>query len=424
MSNSVSRRDFFKYLTVAGGAATLFPLDTLLGMSTAQSADNPLQKFIFVNFSDGYPSGHWAPGRNADGTLSMKGCTAALQPIQENCVFINGLDLRGSTGHDGFSTQWRDADRNAPSIDTLIASQNDFRAGYTHPHVRAGVDTSHWGHGSRVPSQRIGNSTLTYNDSVTSLYQSMFGSGVPVAGSLESRKKLLMLERSLADLSAMQSRFGVAESAKLAAHKLELETVHQSILNASNSADNAPDSYTWKALTSAGGRDTRAELQVQNIVLALATGRSRLGCLALGSTNDNVTISGVADGKAPHDTSHKLFGVQAFIDTRNWYMQQVYRLAYHLRQINDVNGTSLFDNTLIVVTSEMSDDHSSSNIPVILIGGRSENGTNSRLIQFGQPGAGSSVSYNAPIGTLWSGLAEATGIISPYPSAPITNVFA
>ncbi|SMG66319.1 protein containing DUF1552 [methanotrophic bacterial endosymbiont of Bathymodiolus sp.] len=137
----------------------------------------------------------------------------------------------------------------------------------------------------------------------------MFGSGVPVAGSLESRKKLLMLERSLADLSAMQSRFGAAESAKLAAHKLELETIHQSILNASNSADNAPDSYIWKTLTSAGGRDARAELQVQNIVLALATGRSRLGCLALGSTNDNVTISGVADGKAPttHHTNYLAF---------------------------------------------------------------------------------------------------------------------
>ena len=424
MSNSVSRREFFKYLSVIGGATSLFPLSTLLGLSNAQAADNPIQKFIFVNFADGYPRGHWSPGRNEDGTLSMKACTEALQPIQENCVFINGLDLRGSSGHDGFSNQWRDADRNAPSIDTLLASQNEFRAGYTHPHVRAGVDTNHWGHGSRVPSQRIGNSTLTYNDSFSSLYQSMFGNGVPIAGSLESRKKLIMIEQSLADLSVMQAKYGAAEAPKLNAHRLELETVRQSILNASNTSDNSPEQYLWKTLTSAGGRDARAELQVQNLVLALATGRSRVGCLALGSSNDNVGIPGVADGKAPHETSHKLFGSLIFAETRNWYMKQVYRLAYHLQQINDVNDTSLFDNTLIVVTSEMSEDHSPSDLPVLLIGGRAANGTNNSLIQFGQLGMGRSISNNAPIGTLWSGLADATGIISPYPSSPISNVFA
>ena len=242
MSNSISRRDFLKYLSV-GGAASLFPLDALTGLSTANAAGTPLQKFIFVNFADGYPSGHWSPSTNADGTLNLNGCNKALQSMQENCVFINGLDLRGSTGHDGFVTQWRDADRNAPSIDTLIASQNQFRAGYSHPHVRAGVDTAHWGHGSRVPSQRIGNSTLTYNDSVSSLFQSMFGSGVPVAGSLTSRKKLIMIEQSLEDLEDMRAKYGIAESAKLDAHKLELETVRQSILNAGSSSVNSPNSY-------------------------------------------------------------------------------------------------------------------------------------------------------------------------------------
>jgi len=422
MSTSCSRRDFLKYLTATAGAASLFSLDTLLSLSRVQAADEPLQKFVFVNFSDGYPNGYWAPGQNGDGTLTMNLCNQALQPIQENCVFINGMDLRGSSGHEGFATQWRDATRDAPSIDRLIASQDAFRVGYTMPHVRAGVDTGHWGHGSRVPSQGIGSNTLVYNDSPSSLYENLFGSG-PVAGNLEARKKQLLLEYSTEDLQAMMDKYGTAQSSKLEAHMLELNTALENIVNSNDYSLGDPESYLWKTLSSAGGRDARAELQVQNVVLSLATGRSRVGCLALGSTNDNVGIGGVADGKSPHDTSHKLFGVQAFADTRNWYMTQVERIAYRLGQIPDVNGTSLFDNTLIVVTSEMSDDHSPSNIPVILIGGRSPAGTNNGLVKFGPTGAGRSVSKDGAIGSLWSGLAEAVGIISPYQSTPVSDVF-
>lgn len=420
MSTSSSRRKFLKYLTATTGAASIFSLDTLLGISDVQAAGQPLQKFIFVNFSDGYPRGHWSPSKNADGTLNMNRCNDNLQSIQEHCVFINGLDLRGSSGHEGFATQWRDADRNAPSIDTLIAGQSEFRVGYSMPHVRAGVDTGHWGHGSRVPSQGIGSNTLTYNDRPSSLYASLFGSG-PVLGNLEDRKKQLLIERSMADLQAMIDKYGNVESTKFNAHMQELTTARENLLDSGNST--GPEAFIWKTLTSAGGRDTRAELQVQNVILSLATGRSRLGCLALGSTNDNVGIGGVANGKSPHDTSHKLFGVDAFSATRNWYMKQVQRMAYHLAQISDANGTTLFDNTLIVVTSEMSDDHSPSDIPVILIGGRSPDGTNSSLIKFGQPGAGRIISDAGVIGSLWSGMAEAVGINSPYSSSPVSDVF-
>lgn len=422
MNTLCSRRDFLKYLTATTGAASLFSLDALLGLSNAQAAGQPLQKFIFVNFSDGYPRGHWAPGKNTDGTLAMNRCNRVLQPIQENCVFINGMDLRGSSGHEGFATQWRDSSRDAPSIDTLLATQSEYRVGYSMPHVRAGVDTGHWGHGSRVPSQGVGRNTLVFDDSPSSLYRRLFGSG-PVAGNLEDRKRQLLIENSISDVESLMAKYGSAERAKLEAHLQELNTARQNILNASSGSSGKPESYLWKTLSTAGGRDARAELQVQNLVLSLATGRSRLGCLALGSTNDNVGISGVANGKSPHDTSHKLFGVQAFADTRNWYMKQVYRLAYHLNRIPDANGSTLFDNTLIVVTSEMSDDHSPSDIPVILVGGRSPDGTNSRLVRFGPTGAGRSISPGGVIGSLWSGMAEAAGISSPYPSRPVDGVF-
>ena len=215
---------------------------------------------------------------------------------------------------------------------------------------------------------------------------------------------------------------GTLEQAKLEAHLRELKTARAGLVSNGGSGNSHSD-YMWKSISSGGGRDGRAELQVQNIVLSLATGKSRVGCLALGSTNDNAVISGVANGKPPHDTSHKLYGVGAFVETRQWYMKQVYRLAYQLSRIDDVNGTKLFDNPLIVVSSEMSDDHSPSNLPVILIGGKSAKGTNRGFVNLGTEGKGRSLSYDGPVGSLWNGMAQALDIKSPYQTKPISGVF-
>ncbi len=423
MNMSTNRRNFLKYLSACAGTASLFPLDTLLGMAHLQAANAPLQKFVFISFADGYPAGTWAPSTNSDGSLKMNRCTAPLQPIQENCLFINWLYLTGSPGHDGFLTQWRDRGLDAPSMDTLIAEQDAYRSGYSHPHVRAGVDTGHWGHGTRVPSQRRGRSTLTYVDSPSTLYGRLFGdkSGGQSALNQENRRKVVMLERGIGDLISMEERINGFEKEKLEAYLRELKTVRASLVRQEGSGSSSD--YMWKSLSSSGGRDARAELQVQNIVLSLAIGKTRIGCLALGSTNDNMVISGVANNKPPHDTSHKLFGIGAFVETREWYMKQVYRLAYRLNRIDDANGTKLFDNTLIIVSSEMSDDHSPGNLPVILIGGKSANGTNRHLVDLGAKGKGRSLSYNAPVGALWNGMAQALDIPSPYPTKPISGVF-
>ena len=411
-------------MSACAGTALLPPLDGLLGTATVQAATTaPLQKFVFVSFSDGYPGGTWAPSKNKDGSLKMNRCTEPLQAIQENCLFINGLDLRGSTGHDGFLTQWRDGSLNAPSMDTLIAEQENYRTGFTHPHVRAGVDTGLWGHGTRVPSQRRGRSTLTYVDSPSALFNRLFGDqGALSSGGSVKWKKQAILDQSIDDLKDMMGRMGTFEEAKLKAHMRELETAKAS-LSSSATSDNVLESLLWRPFSEGGGRDLSAELQVQNIVLALATGKSKIGCLALGSTNDNAKIQGVANNIPPHETSHMTYGLGAFVETRQWYMKQVYRLAYRLSKIDDVNGTKLFDNTLIVVSSEMSGDHSPSNLPVVLIGGKSADGTNRSLVNLGADGKGRSISHNAPVGSLWNGMSQALGIKSPYTSTPIPGVF-
>ncbi|MES9818785.1 MAG: DUF1552 domain-containing protein [Candidatus Thiodiazotropha sp.] len=421
---AVNRRGFLTYLGV-GSIAPLFLSASVFNIARGQASDGAKQKFVFINFADGYPRGKWRPSVRSDGTLGMNDCCKPLQSVQQHCLFINGLDLRGSTGHDGFKTQWRDGNTNAPSIDTLIAQQSPYRAGYSHPHLRAGVDTNHWGHGSRVPSQRQGSSSLTYTDSPSRLFSNLFSSDIDGDSlSRENTLRKLMIDQSLEDLDELQTAADLSDSDRLNAHERELLTMKSRILGDSDSS-NSVEALRWRDPTSGGNRNDRADLQVQNIALALVTSKSRLACMALGTSNDNVGIAGYAGGKSPHDTSHRLYGVDAFSATRSWYMAKIAELVVRLKRLDDPDapGTTLLDNTVIVVTSEMSDDHSPSNLPVLLIGGQNISGTNASFINFGEAGKGRTIEHNEPIGALWSGMVDALGFSSPYSTTPISGVF-
>jgi hypothetical protein len=90
----------------------------------------------------------------------------------------------------------------------------------------------------------------------------------------------------------------------------------------------------------------------------------------------------------------------------HWFAQQTALFLESLKTIQEADGTSLLDNTLIVYTSECADgDHSPDNMPIALFGGGSLGVQNGQFLKY------DSRSFN----DLWLSIAEAFG-------APLTSL--
>ncbi|MDA9556461.1 DUF1552 domain-containing protein [Vibrio sp.] len=409
----LSRRNFLKTSMSAGvgaGIASMVPL------SSAQASgvdDNT--KFIFINFSDGYPRGKWHPS-GSNGNLSMNECTRDLDAYKDNIVFFENIATNGGSGHDGFRNLWRE-NQNQNSID--IEMQSQFSSGLPRGILRLGVDSHYYGHGSRQPSIIAGSTSgVSHEDNPQVVYNSLFAPIFASPGEAQQkanrdRAKIDILSQSIEDVRLLRGNLGGVEASKLTAFE-------QASLNARTELQNSLDSSVGTCSDlfngSSSGRDLRADLQVANVAMALACGQTRVVSLQLGTTNDSKNVEVISNSTSPHDESHKRSALN--IEHRRWYLSKITKIIEHLKLQPDVNG-NMFDNTMIFVTSEMDDgsDHSSNNLPVMLIGGK-----NTRL-ETQEGGKIFRMPTRTPIGRLLRTYADAYGLNHPYSGTSIPGVF-
>jgi hypothetical protein len=459
-----ARRNFLKGL-LSVGACTALPMQTFSNLAFAGGGgSSPQLKFLFINFSDGYPKDCWHPvsipgsDQYHPTEFSLNLVTKELEAVREYALFIDGLQLRGSAGHDGYKNIWRSENSSSLSLDVAIARNSSFNDGVPFASVNAGVSCGHWGHGASVPSrERSGQGYVRYEDDPRKLYSTLFGDDEVLmafsGGADIDQKKTTMLESSIADLNKMKQQLGSLERAKLEAHLSALTELRQRIGNSGSGSrpdiwHPFPEGYErWNNsdIIGASGnshklRNDIAELQVQNLVMALAAGKTNVACLSLGTSNDNAVIDGYGNNRAPHDTSHYIASNRDdFISTRQWYLSKVSKAVAKLAELPDINGTSMLDNTLVVLTSEMSDDHCPKGVPVVLFGGKSPSGAvqqqlglfladNGRRLQFfdSLPSEGRWGGWNAPsgrpIGDLWQTIGRRINLDEEYSINTLSDV--
>ena len=103
--------------------------------------------------------------------------------------------------------------------------------------------------------------------------------------------------------------------------------------------------------------------------LAFQLDLTRVGTLMFGSGNSQIVIPGIDNlTKGIHPTAHDYL-VEPLTQATSWYCDVVAKFILDLQATKDLDGSSLLDNTVVVLASEVGQYHEFTNIPLVMFGG-------------------------------------------------------
>jgi hypothetical protein len=103
--------------------------------------------------------------------------------------------------------------------------------------------------------------------------------------------------------------------------------------------------------------------------LAFQLDLTRVGTLMFGSGNSQIVVPGIENlTKGIHPTAHDYL-VEPLTQATSWYCDVVAKFILDLQATKDLDGSSLLDNTVVVLASEVGQYHEFTNIPLVMFGG-------------------------------------------------------
>jgi len=380
---SMNRRALLRGL---GATALLAPFAQLTSLRSARAAAPKRAMFVYV--PDGCIPAIWHP-TGSETSFTLPVMSAPLQPIQDKLVFLKGLTMyAGGATHEGGIAKVLTG-VSAKSLDVFLGEQigtsTPFRS------LQLGVGAT-FQNGSGSMSYVGEGQPVNPEDDPTNAFSRVFGSVASASGNDDAAAKLLqrqkqsVLDASIADLGALQSRLGKTEKEKLDIHLDSLREVERRLMGATSSASCNVAGFNptgFKTITTDYYPQTYEKEENFKLVGQL---QMDLACLALscGSTNvvslmwshpvspTHVLETGVTTGN--HDASH--YGTadsqnaKDFTTLKRWFMTQFVYLIQKLASTPDVDGT-LLDNTVVMLCSELGDSnaHDHASVPFVLAGG-------------------------------------------------------
>jgi hypothetical protein len=134
--------------------------------------------------------------------------------------------------------------------------------------------------------------------------------------------------------------------------------------------------------------------------LAFQLDLTRVVTFMFGSGNSQVSFSNIAGtGKGLHPVAHD-YKSGPLAAATSWYCATVAAFIQDLAAAKDLDGSSVLDNTIVVMFSETAQYHEFTNIPVALFGGSKLGLEGGRALQY---------TGRTPA-DLWSSLAGAFGV--------------
>jgi hypothetical protein len=384
----LSRRQWLR----AASAAAATPL--MLRRGSSRAAGGSPQRLVCWPMMNGAEASYFFANPGNLGEMST--ITAPLQKWSGQVTFIKGVNISGSVNHYAVRSSYSGAtisnyespDPTVKSIDQLIADSIATATPTLIKSMHLGV----------VPAdsinyyKRAGRSTfffapspVDYEANPVTAFDRFFG-GAPVSNTPTpaaadfTNESLDLID---AEMKELGTKLGTASSevAKLALHREAMKTLRpQDVTGVTPGGsvttgqlasveklrpllqDNAKDAYK-----SAYFSDV-FDAQVDIMARALVSGQTRVATLQAGSADNNVIVP-VDKGYPHHNTSH---GNQTiFSQCAKWYFTKLARLAQALDVPDplDPGGKTVLENTVIVVIAEcLPVSHSSSGVPVLLLG--------------------------------------------------------
>jgi Protein of unknown function (DUF1552) len=423
-----------RFLVGSGGTLALPLLESLLPRAAYGQTPAAPRRLVILLHQDGRIVGnglresgvlndHWSPGA-ASGALPATGALSPmlglLEPIRNEVVTIDGIDnrVRHTTtdvdghrpGQQSILTCKKPVSTSAaggPSFDhvlgTRLRASTAMRASVVIPATAA--DATWRLNNSPVFFGANGSSpTLIHPDPKLAIKE-LFGAPVsttPMTPTLAQRmvqQRTSMLDGVLESFNALKGRVSASDRQRLEAHAEFVRAIEQRSGNTGGikalSCTRPTEANVPGNANPAGGAYLRGERDavllphiVENLVQTIACDVTRVASLFFWQGNDPVFPTEFPGVTSPfqnnnwHTTIHatpRLSGAlpQSASDLKtsfNLFARTFVEVVQRLGQMQDVDGSRLLDNTLVLWISDMGygPSHAHFNVPVVMAGLKSK----------------------------------------------------
>jgi hypothetical protein len=391
MSSRTSRR---RFLTGAAVTVGLPFLPSVMGGAVAAAAGTCTapQRFLSWFLPCGVIMPDWTPTTTGTG-WTMPYILAPLAPVRSKIVVITGHDHMVSTtsnpgGHSagtaGFLTMRKIANDynnvNRTSLDQLIAKQT---AACMRPVsslqlsvavAPEGCDSAPCPYSFTVSYDA--NNPLPHEVSPQTAFNSLFAGTSPSASAADAvRRQALqksVLDHVLAETQSLSPILSPSDRAKLDEYTTSVRSLETQIQNMAAAGQCSAATATTVADTAPYADRVAAMIDI--IALAFQCDMTRVISFMIARGESLQDWAFLLNTPSPHHYLSHHGGdpkkIALLRQINNWEIAQLAKLLQRLDAMQDVNGKTILDNTLVYCSSEISDgnSHNKWDVPLLLAG--------------------------------------------------------
>jgi hypothetical protein len=244
----------------------------------------------------------------------------------------------------------------------------------------------------------------------------MSGTGTP-AGQQAALKAVAeetsVLDFIKADLNRLYLRLPTDQRPKLDSHLDALREFERTLVAPGGMNITIPPAPPVVASNTSANHKQILDQYVSIIKLAFQLDLTRVVTFMFGSGNSQVAIPGIAGlTKGIHPVAHDYL-VDPLTQATSWYCDVVAKLVLDFQNTKESDGSSVLDNTIILLASEVGQYHEFINIPMVLFGGSKLGLTGGRCLRY--TGAGRTPS------DVWTAVSGAFGVPMTTFGDPLYN---
>jgi hypothetical protein len=378
--------------------ARLQAAEAAASAGAAATATAPV-RMAFVTIPNGVHQGNWWPsGEGKEFTLGST--MEPLAGLKDQLQVISGLDhINATAGPDGAGDHARASASLLTGCRARKTSGADIHLGPSIDQVAAGQI----GHLTRFPSLELTCDDVRNSGSCDSgyscayqfnvswrsattpmppepnprlVFERLFGGG-PASERREHARRRRIREQSVLDFvredaRALGSRLSRKDSRKLDEYLTSVREIEKRIEMGERFGDLPnPDMPTPEGIPDNFGE--RMLLMYDLLALAFQTDSTRIATLILAHDGSNRSFPDIGVSEGHHDLSHhqgREESIAKIGQIDKFYMSYFARFLEKLAAMEDVDGKSLLENSMIVYAGGHADGnaHSHTNLPVILAG--------------------------------------------------------
>lgn len=410
--NRITRRTLLRGV---GGVSIGLPfLEAMLTPGQSHAASTVPLRFLVFYSPGGTLLDKWRPtGTETNFTLSDM--MASLNPYKDRLMFLDGLDLsvtskgvghphsRGMAGvltgtqllPGDFETGGGGASfADGPSVDQVIASR--ISQGLKFPSLEYSSGWSISGRSAGEVSFAADQLTMAGSKkpippqtNAAAAFKRVFGD---LTGSDQEQAAAAARNKSILDAvsdqyTSLSARLGAADKAKLTEHLEQIRQMEQSLTamgsgaacavpTAPMGADGDPTNPTQGdtgVVVTATNVPVKGKVMTDLLVSSLACDLTRVATMQWADSEAKFIMNFEPLGMPDHHHAYqheKGFQPDALFKIYQWYATNFAYLLQKLDSVQEADGTTLLDNTLVFWVSEIQkpDSHGQNNMPFVLAG--------------------------------------------------------